>query len=259
MNLQRTSRTISNLSFDVVSEAVRNPRMLPVYAKRVRASIRKDRMDMDAERAERPQRLAEVLGADIETLESYESEISGESEFLSKYDEGITELKDAGVYGGTTPRFDCETLYILTRTLQPESAVVTGARYGGFDAFIVAAMEQNQKGHLTSIDLPDGPEKFEYGYLIPESMRGRWSIELGDARDILPNVLSDIGPVDLFVHDSLHEWDHMTWEYEMAHGELADNGVIASHDVLLNDAFQEFANGKSMSHDSAGNVGFARC
>ena len=45
-------------------------------------------------------------------------------------------------------------LYALVRYCKPDVFVETGVSHGASSAFILAAMEENQKGHLYSIDLP---------------------------------------------------------------------------------------------------------
>ena len=50
----------------------------------------------------------------------------------------------------------------------------------------------------------------------------------------------EIGPIDFFIHDSHHSYDHMTAEYELALQHLRPGGVIASHDVLYCNAWEHF-------------------
>jgi hypothetical protein len=47
----------------------------------------------------------------------------------------------------------------------------------------------------------------------------------------LPRVLEKLGKIDLFHHDSLHTYEHMTWEYETAFRYLDPSGAISSDDV----------------------------
>ena len=50
----------------------------------------------------------------------------------------------------------------------------------------------------------------------------------------------EIGPIDFFIHNSHHSYDHMTAEYELALQHLRPGGVIASHDVLYCNAWEHF-------------------
>jgi len=47
--------------------------------------------------------------------------------------------------------------------------------------------------------------------------------------------------VDLFVHDSLHTYHNMSFEFESIWGYLRPGGVLVADDVGLNDAFLDFA------------------
>jgi len=105
-------------------------------------------------------------------------------------------------------------------------------------------MECNQKGSLHSIDVNDGsflPSGEQVGWIVPEWLRHRWTVHLGDARELLPQVLENLGTLDIFVHDSLHTYDHMNFEYQQAYPHIRQGGILISDDVLWNPAFPEFA------------------
>lgn len=54
---------------------------------------------------------------------------------------------------------------------------------------------------------------------------------IGNSLRVLPRLLQRCGSIDLFHHDSLHTWRHMTWEYETAFRFLSGNGVLSSDDI----------------------------
>ncbi|MGD0177538.1 MAG: class I SAM-dependent methyltransferase [Candidatus Bathyarchaeia archaeon] len=58
---------------------------------------------------------------------------------------------------------------------------------------------------------------------------------------ILPKVLSEIGEVDIFIHDSEHTYNNMMFEYPTAWHTVRAGGVLLSHDVGWNSAFSDFA------------------
>lgn len=148
-----------------------------------------------------------------------------------------------------------ELLYFVVRKTFPAVAVETGVFRGLSSAFILAAMEDNRKGKLYSVDLPNAayrvPEtgavdrsrlgsKEETGYVIPEQLRHLWSLRLGDTRKVLPSLLNEVGPIDFFYHDSEHTEETMAWEYKLALSHLRPGGVLASDDVGWNRAFSSF-------------------
>lgn len=157
-------------------------------------------------------------------------------------------------------------IYLLVRNYKPEIVVETGVAHGMSTAFILCAMHENSKGHLYSIDLPpydisakieindkgslhtleDGQrhwvdDKYPVGDLVPEYLRERWTLVLGDAKKELPNLLNKTKEVSIFFHDSLHTYQHMMFEYDTAWPHITKGGLLLSHDILWNSAFLEFS------------------
>jgi predicted O-methyltransferase YrrM len=76
---------------------------------------------------------------------------------------------------------------------------------------------------------------------VPEWLRPAWRIHLGDSHDLLPSLLAELGQIDFFIHDSLHTYEHMLWEYRAAYPFLRPGGLLLSDDALWNPAFPEFS------------------
>lgn len=148
-----------------------------------------------------------------------------------------------------------EYLYRLVRFTQPEKIVETGVYRGVSSSYVLAALEDNGKGRLFSIDLPQAKYRDpvsgrldnsplipgeEVGFAIPSRLRSRWQLRLGDAREELPRLLADLGTIQLFIHDSEHTYQHMTWEFELAYQHLPAGGFLVSDDVNWNDSFHDF-------------------
>jgi predicted O-methyltransferase YrrM len=85
------------------------------------------------------------------------------------------------------------------------------------------------------------------GFAVPHDLKGKWELRLGDVRSVLPPLLSDLGQIDFFFHDSEHTYDLMSWEYAQAFAHLKPGGVISSDDVDWNAAFQDFTAGHAFS------------
>lgn len=151
-------------------------------------------------------------------------------------------------------------LYAILRTLKPRLAVETGVANGFSTAFSLLALARNDEGELYSIDLPrevgreyapgtfyegEGragiPPGSEPGWLVPEYLRGRWTLVLGRTQDELPPLLASLGTIDFFMHDSEHSFECMWFEYSHAWPALSSGGVLVSDDVNANDAFPRFA------------------
>lgn len=128
-------------------------------------------------------------------------------------------------------------LYTVVRLLRPERVIETGSGSGMSSTFILAGLEMNDKGHLYSIDLPKpqvvvkpSPDS-QPGWLIPESLRTRWTLVLGKSEERLLPLLKELGEIDLFLHDSLHYFRHQKFEYETAWSFIRSGGLLLSHDI----------------------------
>jgi len=149
-----------------------------------------------------------------------------------------------------------EFQYMLVRALKPDVYVETGVFDGVSSSVILQAMEDNGKGKLVSIDLPASetikgatdympettlPPGHNPGWCVPERLRHRYDIRFGDARELLPKAMKDYPSIDVFFHDSLHTYDHMTFEYRTAWPHVKDGGFILSDDIFANPAMFHFS------------------
>ena len=148
-----------------------------------------------------------------------------------------------------------EYLYDVVRWLKPDVVVETGVYRGLSSAFMLAAMRENGRGRLFSIDLPSaeytipGTRKRDTsplttseqpGFAIPEELKSRWTLVLGDVRVKLPPLLKELGSIDMFYHDSEHTEEIMGWEYGLAWATLRPGGLLTTDDYTWNRAFDSF-------------------
>jgi hypothetical protein len=134
--------------------------------------------------------------------------------------------------------------YAAVRALAPDCIVETGVANGVSSSYLLLALHKNRRGHLHSIGLADPaflPPRKDLGWLVPHWLRATWHVHLGDAREILPNLLAQLGNIGIFIHDSLHTYNHMIWEFETAYPNLLPGGLLFSDDALWNTAFHDFA------------------
>jgi len=141
-------------------------------------------------------------------------------------------------------------LYILCRILKPRNIIETGVAYGLSSIYILKALDSNKSGTLHSIDAVFRPwqEKNMIGAIIPNELRKRWKFNLGKSNDVLEEIFNRIDNVDIFIHDSLHTYKNMMFEFDCAERNLDENGIIISDDVLDNDAFFDFTNKKGLDN-----------
>jgi len=90
---------------------------------------------------------------------------------------------------------------------------------GVFSAYLLLALERNQKGTLHSVEVGDPsyrPARRVPGSIVPDWLRSRWQLHIGDALTVFPDLFQELGEVDMFVHDSLHTYEHRKVELELA-------------------------------------------
>lgn len=187
-------------------------------------------------------RLMRQVGANIDNLEGYWEAVASKHD-LHKY---ILAAVEGSYYGELLAP---ESLYIIVRMLKPEIVVETGVAAGISSAFILQALQDNNRGRLYSIDFPNYalkdaspiPEGKEPGFAIPPNLKRRWVLELGKSSAILPNLLAGIGKVDIFLHDSEHSYENMMFEYTTSWDYLPPTGLLLSHDISWNSAFRDFS------------------
>lgn len=171
-------------------------------------------------------------------FEGYEAEFR-RSEFVEIIEEtGVDELVELG---SLTERGYIR-LYALVREYEPETIVETGVFNGLSSLCYLTAIERNGHGRLYSVDYPDeeklsGPEP---GWLVPDSYRDRWELTLGLSQRVLPSVIAEAEPVDLFFHDSNHSAPCMMFEFELAREHLSRDGIILADAIYMSSGFWDF-------------------
>lgn len=139
--------------------------------------------------------------------------------------------------------------YAMIRELKPQRVIETGTAAGTATSIMLSAIAHNGSGKLISIDLPavrgkntmdwSLPEGQKAGLLIPEEYKRYWELRSGDAKDLLIPALRE-APCDLFIHDSLHTYEHMLWEYVTAFSNMRDGTIMMSDDTFWNRAWWDF-------------------
>ncbi len=180
--------------------------------------------------------------------------LSAES-LLAQYELELQQRRDETYRGEIN---QARALYVLCRVMRPLSVVETGVASGLSSCYILKALHDNEAGSLVSVDLPNYeqvlsktvngyypvsilPDGKGAGWLVPEELRRKWNLVVGRSQDVLEGVLARCGDIDLFLHDSEHTYECMTFEYRAAWNHLRPGGILLSDDVWLNDAFLDFA------------------
>jgi SAM-dependent methyltransferase len=170
--------------------------------------------------------------------------------FGQVWDRLVAELTDSGVhvgrasYGGWNDgdRAFAEAIWCIVAHLRPTTVVETGVAHGVTSRVILQGLERNGSGHLWSIDLPavDSALHREIGIAVSEDLRHRWTYVEGTSRQRLPHLLTQLGELRLFIHDSLHTGRNVRFELESAWAAMPSGGVAVVDDIDHSLGFRNF-------------------
>jgi len=220
-------------------------------------------LEIDKETQESIQDFVKVLtGVSNGAIRQYVSEIISDKKFHDSI------AQKGNEWSGTKKSFSfkilavdltsCVALYALCRSLEPAVVVETGVASGVSSAYILCALDRNNRGELFSIDVPwhtvtenwkphftdedmrAHPIEKQSGWIIPDYLRNRWQLLLGKSSENLPPLLKKISPIDVFFHDSEHSYETMFWEFQMVWPSLRVGGLLIAHNIDINDAFSDF-------------------
>ena len=138
----------------------------------------------------------------------------------------------------------CSAVWCAVLHRRPENVIETGVAHGVTSRVILEALRRNDRGRLWSIDLPHPLEHqlhAQTGAAVPDDRRDRWTYLEGTSRQRLRPLVAELGPVGVFVHDSLHTARNTLFELERAGSGLEPGGVMLADDIKSHDGFAAFA------------------
>lgn len=120
--------------------------------------------------------------------------------------------------------------YALTRLLKPALIVETGVHDGLGSLLLLRALERNREqgaaGRLVSFDINPAA-----GWIAGGGEHPLWELRIESTRDGLAAVLARSPEVGMFIHDSLHTYEHERFELGTAGARLAPDGILISDNV----------------------------
>lgn len=129
-------------------------------------------------------------------------------------------------------------LYVLVRLLQPSDMLETGVGNGHSSYFLLHALAANGVGTLHSTEIAE-----DAGKLLDPAERERWQLHLLDRRrkrKSFVQVLEGLPELDLFLHDSDHTYQWLTFELQAARTKLAPPGLMVVDDAEKSYGFFDF-------------------
>lgn len=186
-----------------------------------------------ASRADEVSFCQQILDCERATVEEVFNELEQDRIFVDRLSSHYDAVRPDSPVPFNIGRF--KVWYAVVRLMRPNVVLETGVHDGLSSALILRAMSRNEEGCLVSIDLPDinlpmgvdGP-----GWLIPEELKSRWQLCLGDSRRMLPVVARKHAPIDIFIHDSDHSAEFQTFEYRTVRPLLAGDGALLGDDAI---------------------------
>ena len=175
-----------------------------------------------------------VTSKEYVEIEAYFREIETDAE-LAKHIATTTSNTPAlrSVYDGK-PRFGRRVAwYALVRALRPQHVVETGTDVGLGSLVLATALLKNGSGKLTTIDVTDYS-----GDLIG----GTYATVITQAKGDSIAVLGELNlTINIFIHDSLHTYEHEYRELQAVEGNLATDGVLLSDNAHSTNACSNYA------------------
>jgi hypothetical protein len=133
-------------------------------------------------------------------------------------------------------------LYFLTRTLRPKVVVETGVAAGFSSRAFLSALRSNGAGRLLSSDFPyfrlRDPERY-VGILVEPELRSNWQPLLKGDRSNLPEIVKQIGEIDLVHYDSDKSYEGRAFAMRTLGSRLAADGIILFDDIQDNWHFRD--------------------
>jgi len=135
-------------------------------------------------------------------------------------------------------------LYSIIKYYNPDIVIETGVGPGVSSTIILSALE---RGTLHSIDVRETLENGkQIGFLVPEQLKSKWKLYIGRSRDILLDLLKKLGKVDIFLHDSEHTFENVTFELNIAWDYLRNGGILLIDNLDFTEAPYYFTKQKGV-------------
>jgi hypothetical protein len=180
--------------------------------------------------------LSRALSAPRESIAGFVNEIDGDEELIRRLETRLRQRRDCNHRALFGRRIGW---YAVARWQKPTLAIETGTADGLGTAVLARALQRNRQegagGELLSFDNAPGA-----GWLLDDGLKQEALLVPGDARQTLPERLEGRA-VDLFVHDSLHSYDHEYFELSLARAHASPRQILISDNAHATTALADIA------------------
>jgi len=178
--------------------------------------------------------LLHKLGVNSEEIKQFSGEFAELEAALSKrvFSAKLNYLDSFKIESGSA-----FIIYSIIRKIKPDKIVETGVANGVSSYYILHALLINGRGSLISIDI-----SHEVGSLLTEEEKKNWELIVlsKPSKAKFIKAISQIGKMDIFLHDSDHSFNWQRIEYNSAYIQIRPNGFLMSDDIDSSYAFLDF-------------------
>lgn len=173
-----------------------------------------------------------VSGAHVTQVRGWIEELAGDEQLAEHVTRQLSSSPRRRI-SATTPRWARRFgWYALVRAVRPDHVVETGTHLGLGSCAIAAALLRNGHGRLTTIDVDP-----EAGHLIGHPWAAVITRRVGSSVQLL----TEMGDVDMFLHDSLHTYDYETRELAAVEPNLRSRAIVLSDNAHDSAALSDWA------------------
>ncbi len=177
-----------------------------------------------------------VSGVDVADARGYIRELDEDADLRSHIETGTANSPRRRVANSEVLYGRRAGWYALTRALRPAHVMETGTDKGLGTCVFAAAILRNGEGRLTTLDI--NPNS---GYLLTGKYAEVTERLIGDS---VAQIRAGSEPVDLFIHDSWHSYEHELAEFEAVAPRLAEPALVLSDNAEVTDALVDWSNAR---------------
>ena len=177
--------------------------------------------------------VAAVTGADAEQAREYIQELDDDQE-LREHIEMATASSPRRRLADTDVRFARRAgWYAIVRALRPSHVMETGTDKGLGSCVLASALLRNGSGRLTTLDV-----NADSGYLITGRYAEAVDRVIGDS---VAAIRTGSSPVDVFLHDSWHTYEHERAEFDAIATRLTGGAIVLTDNADVTDALLDWS------------------
>ena len=186
--------------------------------------------------------ISSVTGAEVQEVQLYLDEILSDHDLRDHVAKRVSN-------GGHRFESDEEARYgrrigwyAIVRLLKPAVVVETGTDKGLGSCVLASALLRNRQegfpGTLHTIDVDP-----HAGWMIDHPYSQSVNLMISDSHTALKDFSL---PIDIFIHDSFHDYSHEAKEYRLLKGKLAPGAVVMSDNSHAGSALMDFAEANAL-------------